>query len=257
MHWFVIKIFKRVPPFRIKYTELSIDQKKECLKLFLLYQQGNSENKNDFQEICDSIRVFVNQFSAQKHVRFVTLNPDDIAGIAIAIRSYIEGVTTEPPVLLCGHRVTIAQQLFACCNYKSRKINFLTSKYPNEILGHIALEVFNEGTSRWELVDPDYDTFYLHEDGHRMSALDIIQSDFSSFKPCNGVACSWDNQSREGFEVRWLREYEMLGCFIYLDESQRLIYNPTRFNIRKKVNNQSLKKLYALYKISKVDTVKP
>src|SRR5262249_48657169 len=130
-----------------------------------------------------------------------------------AMNAFVEGRTSAPPILYCGHRARLLMSILSHAHIRSRLVNLLAA-WPTakDLDGHVMIEALNPATNRWEIADGDFDLYY--SDGkQRLSLKDIVALPVERFQPCRGTRCGWNLPSSGGwFDVMLLVKRKMYAA---------------------------------------------
>lgn len=87
------------------------------------------------------------------------------------------------PHLACDPRAYAMIDILTGLGIRTRVVHIFSDDYPT-IQGHIFLEVFNEDTHRWEVQDPDFNTYYIDkETGIRLCATQLVLGNLNHVAP--------------------------------------------------------------------------
>lgn len=127
----------------------------------------------------DAARKLVNAYSI--HTPAGDADPGHISDTAQLLqRIYWAIGGAEKPIATCGPRAAAMRAILDRLGYKSRTIYAFSDDYQS-IQSHTFLEIKIGGA--WQVQDPDFNIYYVGNDGQRIGALDILDG---NGEPANG-----------------------------------------------------------------------
>jgi hypothetical protein len=122
----------------------------------------------------------------EEHARYATDTPRVIA----MLWSHRSG--GPPPHLSCGPRAYAMKGLLDALGIPSRAV-MIFSDNEQELVSHTFLEVYDRGTLRWSIQDPDFNVHYVNlETRETASTIELVWGDPDRFVPRSPERDGWE-----------------------------------------------------------------
>ncbi len=203
--------------------EVYLQVAQACLKKF------PAENKT--QEIRNLRHcVVVNStFSDDKNLKPVW---DDKIGTAKWLHSRILNKAKEPPPMECSYRSGTLVGILRSLGYDAH--DMVIPKNEDNFSDHVAVEVLNADTGKWEVHDASYDVDYVStKNNARLSIKEMLTIDKDQYKPCNFKGkCGWKMETAEGHSLETNKAYWNIAYI----KDRKVLYSTDRLDINAKRN---------------------
>lgn len=147
-------------------------------------------------------------------------------------RLYLASVSKgdRRPHLSCGPRALAMGAVLGGAGFQTRIIHLLSDNFPS-VKTHILLEVFSPDTQKWEIHDPDSDSYFINkETRERASIAEMILDEETNF-----IVVS-DRVEEKGWQEKIVGNYFEAAVYDFKSRQNSksvVIYNPKRLSLEK------------------------
>lgn len=149
--------------------------------------------------------------------------------------AYTQGERADPPHMECSSRSGLVQTILESLGYRVRSVDIY--RHAANFPGHSFIEMMNPQTQRWEIIDTDYNLFWIRADKVRAGIADIVAANTQDdVTPCRtSEQCGWDIDSPSR-NLKDIWPYYGLAVTIDRKADERvLLVDKTRFPLDKPV----------------------